>query len=487
MRTRRFLVLVLLATPLSLLHCVGDDAVIPPPSNGDASDAAVTPSETGPDVGDTVEASTDAALALFDDAVSIAAGRLHTCAISAAQDVYCWGSNASGQLGLPVAQTPRTSRPVRVDIGGKATAVAAGGAHTCVIMLDGTIKCWGKNERGQLGRGTLVPVGGVAGVNPPTDNLTLWTKAEVITAGADHTCVGVFEGDLGGMPGRRFFCWGENIARQLGTNVTNGQPKPIPSLITMNGDDNPNPGLEGFTVAAGDDFSCTGHYGVAGAAFFSTVGCWGSRTNGQIGAPPEANYELAPKYPSRTSDGSVAPLFGLFKPGLLAVGSGHGCVRFEQSGVNPTALDCWGNNTSGQTGSSTIGARPIEKVAGLDANDVTALAAGGKTTCIINAGQVQCIGANDVGQLGRGSIDGEAHPSFINVSLPPSASALAVGASHVCAVLGGAPGAKGSVACWGQNQSGQLGDGLDTDVGYPGASDTEKRLRAAPVRVLAPL
>jgi serine/threonine-protein kinase len=117
---------------------------------------------------------------------------------------------------------------------------------------------------------------------------------------------------------------------------------------------------------------------------------------------------------------------------------------------------------------------------------VTDLAAGGLTTCVIVNGQAQCIGGNDFGQLGRGAVDVTAHPAFANVLLPPSASAISVGAAHACAVLGTAAGQKGPIACWGQNQNGQLGDGLDIDVGYADAVDPLKRVRATPVRVAAP-
>jgi hypothetical protein len=144
---------------------------------------------------------------LLADAITVAAGRSHTCAINAAGDVLCWGANAAGQLGVPVTQRLRSSVPVKVDLGGsKAIAVAAGGAHTCAILADGRIKCWGANDRGQLGRGSLVATGAPDYVPAPTANATLWTTAEVITAGASFTCAGMKGGDFGGVPARHFFC-----------------------------------------------------------------------------------------------------------------------------------------------------------------------------------------------------------------------------------------------------------------------------------------
>jgi hypothetical protein len=493
-RTRS--VILAVAPTLALVACsslLGDYTVSPggledAGGPGTGTEASSEAGNVGPDGGGGADGEGGVPiLPRLGNAVSVAAGRTHTCAITAAQDVLCWGSNGAGQLGVPIAQVARTSFPVMVDLGGKATAIAAGGAHTCAILTDGKIKCWGGNERGQLGRGTLVPTGSVDLVSPPTKNVGLWTTAEVITAGASFTCAGMNEGSANGLPDRRFFCWGENIDRESGTESTNGQPALLPSLITQSGNDSPSPGLDGFTISSGDNFACAGYYGAAGAAVFSIAGCWGSRAVGQLGSPAVAGFEVSPgKYPSTKADGTASPLFGLFKVGLLATGASHGCARFEQSGVSPVALDCWGDNAHGQTGSPMSGARPAEAIAGFDATSVTALAAGGQNTCVIVNGQVQCIGANDVGQLGRGTVDVAANPVFANTKLPPSASAISVGATHACAVLGAAPGQKGPVACWGQNQNGQLGDGFDIDVGYPGEPDALKRIRATPVGVAAP-
>ena len=116
---------------------------------------------------------------------------------------------------------------------------------------------------------------------------------------------------------------------------------------------------------------------------------------------------------------------------------------------------------------------------------MTGRGAGGEATCAIASGQAKCIGANESGQLGRGALDTAVNATFADVKLPPTASAISVGAKHACAVLGGAQGQKGQVACWGLNQNGQLGDGMNVDTGYPGAPAGQERLRSTPVRVLA--
>ena len=157
------------------------------------------------------------------------------------------------------------------------------------------------------------------------------------------------------------------------------------------------------------------------------------------------------------------------------------------TGTTPVPLTCWGNNSDGQTGGPVSAAQPAAAVPAFDATDVQVLAAGGRNTCVVANGVLQCIGANDVGQLGRGSSDILAHATFANVAtLPPSVSAVAIGTSHMCAVVGGAAGQPGPVSCWGQNQNGQLGDGLDVELGYASEPDATKRIRTAPVFVAAP-
>jgi alpha-tubulin suppressor-like RCC1 family protein len=492
---------VLLAGAAGLVNCVADDPVVAPTplDAGASTEAGVTPQPPGNDAApDGAGPGTDAADAgdagpvpTLDTAVAVTVGRQHSCALTAAQDVLCWGANTFDQLGRPATLLSRSSVPVKVDIGGKAIAVAAGHNHSCAILTSGEVRCWGKNDRGQLGRDTLVATGSVAAVQPPKADAEkpFWKEAELITAGGNFTCVGARSQGFSGLPSRRFFCWGENSTRQLGTERTNGQPLPTPTLITPQGnDDATGPSAEGFAISAGDDFACAGTWGAAGAAEFSVAGCWGNRSQGQVGAPAQPNAFIlgAQQYPSFLTDGGKSLLIGLLKPQLVAAGGAHGCARFEQFNVSPMRMHCWGNNTLGQTGNSTSGVRPLEIMAGYDATNVTALAAGGENTCVIESGRVKCLGGNAKGQLGNGTIDTVAHATFVPATLPPTASAIAVGTTHSCAVLGGTAGSKGGVACWGDNELGQLGDGLDIEAGYPGASPDEKYLRSTPVRVLAP-
>lgn len=150
---------------------------------------------------------------------SIVAGSEHTCALSTAGTVRCWGANFSGQLG----DGTNVNRNAPVDVVGLAagtTDVAAGSEHTCAVVGGGA-RCWGANRSGQLGDDTNVNANisiGVAGLS---------TGVVQITAGSAHTCAL----DQGGSVA----CWGANASGQLGdaSNVARKAPVSVPGLPTV--------------------------------------------------------------------------------------------------------------------------------------------------------------------------------------------------------------------------------------------------------------
>ena len=125
----------------------------------------------------------------------IASGEAHSCALTSAGGIKCWGWNFWGQLG---ANTTATMGP--------ASDVSAGGGHTCAILVGGSIKCWGANYSHQLGDGTVFPS------QVPVTVLGLSAQAVKVAAGGSHTCAILVSGGVQ--------CWGANAYGQLGDGTT---------------------------------------------------------------------------------------------------------------------------------------------------------------------------------------------------------------------------------------------------------------------------
>ncbi|MSP23836.1 MAG: hypothetical protein EXR75_01460 [Myxococcales bacterium] len=159
-------------------------------------------------------------------AKAVVAGDYHTCALSVTGSVKCWGSGAAGQLGTGAKSAkgnmPRQMGdalwPIDLHKSVPASAIAAGGQHTCAILTGGSVKCWGSNDKGQLGHGDIKYRGddeNEMGANLPVTNLGTDAMDEdqpatavAIVAGTQHTCALLKDG--------RVKCWGFNEMGQLG-------------------------------------------------------------------------------------------------------------------------------------------------------------------------------------------------------------------------------------------------------------------------------
>jgi alpha-tubulin suppressor-like RCC1 family protein len=180
-------------------------------------------------------------------AIALGLGDQHACAVRAGGEVSCWGFNLAGQLGDGTHVLG--AYPVAVaGLAGPAVAVAGGGLHTCALLADRTIECWGGNSEGEIGDGTTtdapapVVVTGLAGITG-------------ITAGASHTCALRADGTI--------WCWG---LMWLGDGQAAGSAVPVQ--------------VEGVSsavaIAAGEYFTCA-------LLADSSVACWGENEDGQLG------------------------------------------------------------------------------------------------------------------------------------------------------------------------------------------------------------
>ena len=140
---------------------------------------------------------------LSSGVVSVAAGQAHTCALLSTGGLKCWGLNASGQIG----DGTNTQRLTPVDVSGLTSGVSSLGIavnanHSCAILGTGAAKCWGANNKGQIGDTTTTTR------LTATQVTSITTGATMIAAGALHTCAVVTNGGLK--------CWGQNTSGQIG-------------------------------------------------------------------------------------------------------------------------------------------------------------------------------------------------------------------------------------------------------------------------------
>lgn len=364
---------------------------------------------------------------------------------------------ALGLLGAVAAPTP-------VPSGGAAAARLAGAAdhrlalgqsHTCAIVGNGTVRCWGFNAGGQLGTGSTAAIGDdePASAGAPVD-LGPGVRARAIVAGDFHTCAIVGDGSVR--------CWGENRFGQLGYARTDdiGDDESPASA----GPVNLGPGRTARALVAGSNFTCA-------LLDDSSVRCWGANSSGQLGLASTENVG------DDETPGSVGVVdLGAGRRAVaLAAGGFHVCAVLEDG-----ALLCWGGNGTGELGHGDVenigdDETPGSHVPVFLGRDRTARAvvAGIATTCaLLDNGSVRCWGYGGGGALGLGFDatigDDESPATAATVRLGDGrrARALASGIYHVCALLD-----DGAVRCWGPNASGQLGYGNTATVGDAATPD----------------
>jgi len=348
---------------------------------------------------------------LTSGVIAIAAGNAHTCALTDAGGVKCWGSNGSGELG----DNSTTQRQIAVDVSDMSSgvsAISAGSSHTCAVTSAGGVKCWGTNFAGELGDNST------STHRTAKDVWGLTSGVNGIAVGAVHAC------SLSSVGGVK--CWGSNSNGQLGDNSTTGR---LTAVDTS--------GLSGGVSAI-----ATGRVHTCALTSAGGVKCWGSNSDGQLGDNTTAQ-RLTPVDVSGLGNGVSA----------IATGNHHSCALTSNGGVK-----CWGRNSSGQLGDNSLENRlTAVDVSGLTSG-VSAIAAGNAHTCALtSAGGVKCWGENFNGELGDDS-DIPRLTAVNVVGLNNGVSAIATGAHHSCALT-----TAGGIKCWGTNSSGQLGDNSFTN------------------------
>jgi alpha-tubulin suppressor-like RCC1 family protein len=349
-------------------------------------------------------------------AVDIALGKSHSCAVLDSGGVMCWGNNDHKQLGN--ANLAGSRRPQLVGGVGDAQAVTAGWAHTCVLSKSGGVRCWGYNKNGELGNGgtddSAVPV-----------NVTGMSSGVVaIEAGDDHTCAVSDDGIV--------YCWGFNQYGQLGDGSTTSRSVPVP--------------VQGLAadriigIAAGWGHTCA-------LTAEKNVRCWGNDEYGQLGYGQTENYRFSPM-----------DLAGFERSiDQISADGGQSCALTIYNGIS-----CWGNNKYGQLGNGTTDPSAVPTLAAGLEQGMRSVTAGWNHTCGISLdGGALCWGWNYYGQVGDGTKASRTTPVAV-YGLDIGVVKISLGRMHTCAVTSG-----GAVACWGANESGQLGDGTEAGSQVP--------------------
>ena len=221
---------------------------------------------------------------IFTD-TKLSSGGQHTCAILDDGTVSCWGANTYGQLGDGIENTRRNKPETRLvptlttslGTGRTAVAISSGEYHTCAILDDGSVSCWGENTDGQLGDGTTTQR------NTPTQISSLGTgkTAVAISSGVYHTCAILDDGTVS--------CWGNNGDGQLGDGTTTqrGTPTQTSSLGTNR---------SAVALSSGGGHNCA-------LLDNGTVSCWGRNLSGELGDGTQINRNT----PTPTSSLGITP------------------------------------------------------------------------------------------------------------------------------------------------------------------------------------
>ena len=352
-------------------------------------------------------------------ATQIASGSSDTCVLLVDGSVRCWGDGQAGQLGdgsQETSATPVTVKPIQNSNGG-IRELTLGMSFACAVVALGRGSCWGAGDLGQLGAGNLNP----SSTPVPIANINGGDPLLSIGAGRYHAC-GLFSSGS-------VRCWGANFDGQLGDATTTSQVSPV--LIAAA----PDPTT--IQVVSGDAHTCI----LSGqqAPGLQTVRCWGDNSSLQLGVNGLTRSSSPVTLPSAIATNSNIV--------DLAAGANHTCALNEDG-----TLLCWGDNSQGQLGvpQPTQSAQP-RQVLGLPTPELPiAISAGEHHSCALMSNQTVVCWGNG---MASGSMSANTPAVRIaGLSGDNVPTAIAAGKTHTCALM-----LDGSARCWGSNNDGALG------------------------------
>ena len=379
----------------------------------------------------------------------------HSCAVGAASGLRCWGFGGNGRLGYASTstigddETPGSAGPVGLGAGRSAVAISAGAFHTCALVDDGSVRCWGFGADGRLGYADTASIGDdeTPGSAGPVD-LGAGRTAVAISAGGGHTCAVLDDGSVR--------CWGFGGDGRLGYG--NRQAIGDDETPASAGPVDLGAGRSARAISAGRDHTCA-------ILDDGSALCWGLGNDGRLG------YGNTAAVGDNETPGAAGPVdLGAGRSATaISAGFGHTCALLDDDSVR-----CWGygaNGRLGYAGTTNIGdaetpraAGPVDLGAGRSAS---AVSAGDAHSCaLLDGGGIRCWGVADHGRLGYANLTdigddeppGAAGP--VDLGAARSAVAVSAGGRHTCVRLD-----DGNVRCWGSGFAGRLGYCNELDIG----------------------
>ena len=372
-------------------------------------------------------------------AVQLELGSDHTCVLLSDGTVRCWGAGGDGRLGTgntaSIGDDEPASRVAPIALGGPATVIAAGAAHTCALMATKRVRCWGRGIDGQLGYGNANNVGDDE-TPASVGDVPLSGEVAAIAAGSDATCALMADGTIR--------CWGRNREGNLGYDGFRQPPRlgddeAIESLPAIR--------LDRRVVQIAMDRGTTCVLFDGGA-----VRCWGEvlgSIDADHAAVKRSDIDVGAKV--KRLDGATL---------MCAITAANGARCWGAAQVTEQQVGVQRNTGEDLAVLADVGDLPLP-------GPVEQIALGGSHGCaLLVGGEVRCWGDRRFGILGAPPGAPVSVADAVAVDLGGAASAVAVGAFHSCAIV------NGGVRCWGMANDGRLGYGTPENVG-------EKRSPAA--------
>lgn len=426
-----------------------------PTTTTDATDYQITARNSAGKSTDTISLRVRSSGSSSDPTIaarSIISGRGHSCMIMNDKTVKCWGANYASQMGDGTATERDT--PVSVLIGTSPDVklrdveeLSVSTYSTCARLADRTVKCWGGNSEGQLGdNSTTERAAAVAVLTNETDPLT---DIELLGGGSGYNTSHFAVNSSGAL-----YSWGNNDYGQLGIGSTTGA-----SVATT------VEGLDGTTDATtvsvidSDGFPIPPFFGGDPAHMVTCAGmvdgtfkCWGLNYHGQFGNG------------ATSTDNATEPVTidGVTGVTDVCIGSYHTCI------VVSGGVRCAGKNDLGQLGDGTTTASTSFVTAIAENSGVERVTCGFRKSCVrYSHGGVKCWGDSIFGELGDGNAAttesaANSEPRDVVLGSGVKAYRLSGGINQACAVID-----TDKAKCWGSNGNGQLGNDSTTHAGTP--------------------